>query len=667
MKKSTFIGFSLTLVALSVFAASNEGVYYNSNPTDTSIYTFDGNKKVNPFWFNGYYGVAANTNTSKTTNVVIRDSNTDVSDIVGGGYNSTVGGTYVRLEGGKISDMFIGGGRGNGDTTYFNTADDSISTVNASVNGDIKIEMTGGTVSTWVVGGNYASTGSVNGNIDIKVTGGEIKYGIRAGSNGGAFEQVVNGNANVYIGGNAIVGGVAGEESFSSAGSYAKIGDLTLTIADKATVKTEVYGGGGRTLADNSYMNGTNLPDNVYANSVKNVEINVKGGNVESDIYGGAVKYSAVENTKINVSGGNIKSNVYAGGDKYTLVKQNTEVNLSGGIIEGDVFGSGSKSTSKTLGDSTITLSRNAEVKGTIYGNMEGAVVEGTKTLNVGSVDSVANTESAYVGTVKVANFNTINVQAGSNVEFASYKADSTGTTININKGSTLSVVLAKDIFTPASTIVKNAGDLILKKGSLIDGSSVSMSYTGNETSKVITYGGTFKDGTFTVSETNDVILGENKVQKIVDNGNVAIKDSGDNTQVEMSFNAAEVEITKVVEVKDESLKEISDKGISDITAYSFDVTGLDSSKGESVVLSFFIGNEALLASDFSIFHRADGEAWKDADVTDITYDGTYLSFIATHFSDYAVGLTNQVPEPAEWAAVFGAIALALGIYRRCK
>ncbi len=124
------------------------------------------------------------------------------------------------------------------------------------------------------------------------------------------------------------------------------------------------------------------------------------------------------------------------------------------------------------------------------------------------------------------------------------------------------------------------------------------------------------------------------------------------------------VETTVATESFKKSFEE--DTTFDIIQAFDFDVK--DMGTGDSVVLSFYIGDSALKASDFTIYHKSsDKEDWNEAkDITDIAYDGTTLSFIVKHFSAYGFTATT-VPEPAEWAAILGSLALGFAIYRRRK
>jgi hypothetical protein len=72
-----------------------------------------------------------------------------------------------------------------------------------------------------------------------------------------------------------------------------------------------------------------------------------------------------------------------------------------------------------------------------------------------------------------------------------------------------------------------------------------------------------------------------------------------------------------------------------------------------------------LTANDFSIFHKGNSGEWSKADdVSNVAYDGEFLSFVVSHFSEYGYA---AVPEPSTYAIIFGAIALGFVAYHRRK
>ena len=379
------------------FVNSGTSIKIENGASVTSIY--GGGTKVE------LYGTASSvvggghkSDVEGGTNVIVDSANASLSQVVGAGYQggNVTGDVNVTLKNGTVNDMFVGGSREGG-----------------NVNGNINIDMTGGNIKTYLVGGNYQSQNSViDGNIDISITGGSVSHGVRGGSMGDAGPIMkTNGNVTIYVGGDAYIG-KSGGEAISSAGSYATVKDVTITVADNAVVDSTIYGGGGRTLTDSNRNNASDLSYDEIKYSAENVKINIEGGTVNGDVYGGALKYSGVKSSEINVSAGTVNGNLYgAGGEdgsgKFTLLSENAKINLSGGKITGNVYGGGSNQTALVKGDVFITVSNDVQIDGTIYGTANGSVVEGTKNLSIESFNGSA---------LSVSDFNKIEISADSKV-----------------------------------------------------------------------------------------------------------------------------------------------------------------------------------------------------------------------------------------------------------
>ncbi len=568
-----------------------------------------------------------------------------------------------------------------------------------SVKGDISVVFANATSGSWLNGGNYYSTGIVDGNIDIQFKSGSV-HGIRGGSL--SYEDLfketgklatVKGNVNVDISGGTLTS--SSEEAFSAAGSYANIdGDLTLTVSGDAKINGDIYGGSGRTITVLSgktaaesvtYMRAENaFADDEIIDSVNHVKINIKGGDIQASVYGGAMKYSAVKSTEINISGGSIEKNVYAGGGeagsgKYTIVRNDANINISGGVVKGNVYASGSNDTAKVLGTSTVTLTNNAKVEGTIHGRTLGSAEDGAKVLNFGTVANEQNV--AFNGKVNVANFDTINVEGNSNAEIGTYQALEGGTTINIASGSTLTLNLAGNVF--SSTSLENAGSLVLNKGSYTGDTVEFKAYNANGGT---VYGGWFDGstlnfGTKTEKESSAISADAPAIVQKAETLVIADKSEEGKSDASMKVNQVSISassnenanvVVNNAEVVDFTVDTFSATGMDEVamenilTVWTFDIEGVSEENG--VVLSFVVG-EGFDINTSKIWHRSDETGkWEDVSgsVSGLTYDGNTLSFIATEFSDYSLTTTN-VPEPAEWAAIFGAIALGFVIYRRRK
>jgi hypothetical protein len=183
---------------------------------------------------------------------------------------------------------------------------------------------------------------------------------------------------------------------------------------------------------------------------------------------------------------------------------------------------------------------------------------------------------------------------------------------------------------------------------------------TNADNAVVLAYGGTISGNSFTVASAKQVDVSSATQVEVENNGIVEVVADGQ-TSVVMAFNSEKATVNEVKETTDSFSNEISGD-FKAMGAYSFDVS-MEST--DTVVLSFYVGDSSLSAENFSIFHKTDGSKWSIAeDVSNVQYDGEYLSFIVSHFSEYGF---VAVPEPSTYAMILGALALGFAIYRRKK
>ena len=169
-----------------------------------------------------------------------------------------------------------------------------------------------------------------------------------------------------------------------------------VTIAEDATVNGSVFGGGERGV------------------TLGSVEVNMNGGTVTEDVYGGG---SLANTNKGNWDNGTwADGKVVSGKTEYT-----TAVNLHGGTINGSVFGGGlgdANTAALVYGDVTVKLNEttatdNCIVKGNVFGcnNVNGtpkghAKVHVFKTVNSTPANNTKDSETP------VANRTTYDVDA---------------------------------------------------------------------------------------------------------------------------------------------------------------------------------------------------------------------------------------------------------------
>ena len=638
-------------------------------------------------WFTGdssimavYSGTFYNKVSAVMTNTIGNESTKNgVANmyIFGGSYKSDITGigmqntgtnyinTNIEVYGGTINDGFgiFGGTSGSG--TEYEEKSNLIGNTNVVVGNGANI--------TYVAGGNRKS-GDITGNTNVLIKDGANVGGVLGGSSmvdsvNANTLNTITGNTNVTIS-NANVGII---ESGVSTISGVIGGGVNTTITGTSTVSIN---------GDNTKIKGGIIGGSIGWNTttIGNIVLNISGGTIDAtgsasyasrsvnnQIYGGGLAIGVAgllsttasssqtinNGTQINITGGNITGNIFGGsyaiGEKYSgfLVNKTSTATatVNGGTaitvdvkndisIAGNIYGGGnqgSNGTSVVNGGTNVVFSNNdgktLTFTGTVSGNgLNGAVVNGTK------VFSFDNYNGAFGGTIE--NFDIVNIKT----------SNLTG---NINLSSTASNVFVYGV----SSI-----------DSIINGmTSITID----------------KDAVFTI-ENSSLLDGVN----LVNNGQLIIKNYDSEAGVEVKGELVVDEslsldigtetsaVVKSVEnVTETFVEDFANSFVGESTsefkaaAFDFDIV---LEQGESVTLSFFVGDSALNAENFTIFHEQNGEWSQAEDVSNVKYEDGVLSFDVSHFSGYGY-IATAVPEPAEWAMLLGSLALALAVYRRRK
>lgn len=233
---------------------------------------------------------------------------------------------------------------------------------------------------------------------------------------------------------------------------------------------------------------------------------------------------------------------------------------------------------------------------------------------------------------------------------------------ITIASGATLGLQINGDnVLSNEALALSNGGEITLAAKAGLSAGEYAVSAAGiTDYGATKTYGGTLAGNIFKVGEARKMsidVAGESI--EVADNGRVEL--SGDNASITMAFNA-DLATVNSVKTTTESLQEAIGTNFAAMGAYGFDVA-MDSE--DTVVLSFLIRDSSLKAADFTVYHKSEGGVWTAADdIENLVYDGEYLSFVVSHFSEYGYA---AVPEPSVCAAIFGALALAFAAFRRRK
>lgn len=651
----------------------------------------------------------------------------DVNNVIAGSFavekaKSSIGLSEITISGGLVRNSVLGGSvLTYNNATSVGMANSHVGLSKIIINGNAVIGETvlsakdksdnNDIIFSSVYGGGYTagygtqSFGSTDVSIgENAVVNGVVIGGSHAGPTGQAyvgnkeasdFSQVVS---NVSISDNAqIRGGYVFGGAYHSWGDGSKSSDIygsthVSITGGKIFNETEgtgyVFGGGY-----SSDGNNTSQASNTVVWGNTNVDVsggkvgNVYGGNYVNEAFGyGSALGEVKGNTNIVITGGSIE-NVFGGGltervsgaeglTVKTSVLGDTNIVISDTAISGNVYGGGNGQDSSVLGNSNITLTGNASVGGIISGNgANGATVNGTKTLNIGT------SESSYTGgsTLNIGEFDNINVFASGNPvslntnSFDGVFSLNSGTvninnalnanSITVNSGAALGLNIAgNNTLANSNLILRNNGTIIMTANANLEAGNYTVSAAGiTDFGNVKAYGGTFAENTFVVSEAKLMNLDvQGDAITLSNNGRVMLSDS--QTQISMAFNSTSATVNSVTTTTDSLIETVGSEFVK-IGAYDFDVS---MQAGDTVVLSFLIGDATLSLDNFTIFHKSENGQWEEADdVSNLNYDGEYLSFVVSHFSEY--GFTAAVPEPSTYAAILGAIALAFAAYRRRK
>ena len=383
---------------------------------------------------------------------VINKCNTTIGNVYGGGNAADVSGTDVNIDGGTISGMVFGGGHGDKNSNPQKSA---------NVNGNVAVDITGGTINKVFGGsnskGNITGTVAVNiekgatscdmhitevygggneaagnaGTLTIGCTGdytnnnegiGDVYGGANAADINNDISLTINGGHinNVYGGNNSsgsISGTIAVEVNwdndltcdkylgnvFGGGNLAAYTGSPTVTLTN-GTVSHNVYGGGNEAGVGGStvYINGGQVLDGVYGGC--NTSGNV-GGAIAVYLNGGIIGTSGITPTPDIAFGG--------GYGASTSTSGNVSLTINGSTIHGNVYGGSALGNVNGSSNTTAVKLTSGTVNGSLYGgglgnNANPAAVNGNVTVQVDGgtirdyVFGCNNVNGAPQGTVTV-------------------------------------------------------------------------------------------------------------------------------------------------------------------------------------------------------------------------------------------------------------------------
>ena len=375
-----------------IFGGADEGDNDEPTVTGTDVVIFSGT----------YYNiVAGNFNKSFTgdTHLVIR-GNTKVLDTVVGGTgdsdsSSTIhGSTYIYILGGTLpADSYQESKLGASDNIPDGVFLDESTILtggsnNGRITGDTNVYISG-TANLWdVQGGGRRGQSVVQGTVNVEVSGqaairhvlcGSITDGLNSNPSDSYNGSVKN--VRMTIKDNAMVASVfgAGYDTYFSPNYASMLGGGDISIMIEGGTIGYVYGGGYRGAVGYS----GNLESSATQRPLDSISINMSGGTVLEDIFGGG--RGGVDKVLHDVNGNRkdyATSNIDSTGYAWTCV-DTISITISGGTVGGSVYGGGKsveslKNVGSKLGvakveaDEIIIDISGGTVGGSVYGGGKG-------------------------------------------------------------------------------------------------------------------------------------------------------------------------------------------------------------------------------------------------------------------------------------------------------
>ena len=297
---------------------------------------------------------------------IIINGNGDVDSLIGGnqGYSNTnsayTGKTSIHVtDSGKVDNIYSAGtGRAVSIPTFKGNMD--IKVDESAAVGNIY----GAGSAAYVISGNSEQPPS---SINMEIKGGTVGNIFAAGKGG---DSLITKTVTVTGGTEEINEGLV--KDFGSL-----TGDVTIHISDNANITGNIYASGEGYTPKSGEYSSEHMKKNAYLNG--NVTIQVKGGIVKGNIYGGGkgiakegyeecARVKQAANVKVQIEGGTIGGSVFGGGSNGK-VEGNTEVAISGGTVNGNVYGGSEYAV--VNGKTTIEIT-NGTVVGSVYGGSLG-------------------------------------------------------------------------------------------------------------------------------------------------------------------------------------------------------------------------------------------------------------------------------------------------------
>ena len=265
-----------------------------------------------------------------TIEIVCTGDNGRIDNVYGGARAANITtGITLDINGGNIGNVFGG------------------NNIEGTISGNIVVNVEDNNNCTFSIdnvygGGNLASYGTGTDYPQVNIKSGTITQNVYGGGLGAS--ATVTGNPQVTL-----TGGTIGGDVFGGGDAAPVTGNPVLTANASAVSAARLFGGGKGSTAVVTGDTKVDVLDGTYgyvfgggdaANMTGTVTVNIKGGTITNDVYGGgalANTNTSSGTTTVTLTGGTVK-NVYGGGlgdaDHYATVGGPVEVKLNEGVAE---------------------------------------------------------------------------------------------------------------------------------------------------------------------------------------------------------------------------------------------------------------------------------------------------------------------------------------------
>ena len=476
-----------------------------------------------------------------TTNSYITVSTGVIGNIFGGGNEAPVNAPYVTVNNATVDNIYGGGNM-------------------AAINGDTSVIVTNTTINNNIYGGgNY---GEVSGSTNVEITSCNITGSAYGGGNGQS--AIVNRNTEITVDGNTVIG----------------------TPTSKAPHQGCLFGGG------NAAATGTE------ANNNSTATVNVVGGHIYGNVYGGAntsvvygktdtnIGTKAVNKNGLEEQSINIGGTIFGGGEANAEGSENYDFSFISvtGAIDIDIDGEG-------------YLDNNHEfiMSGSIFGSGNASSSSGTSIIYV-----------ANLGTKEHPSEN-ISIQRANQVIIDNSVIELEGTTDRTNEYSDIEYSFNR---IDELNIKNNSVLLLQRNANLLQSLKSTVDINGQEEKAAV------------------IINDDNKtVDKNVDNRIYMLA----NRNLNVTTNEAATEYGEVSGMTFFGMYQKYGNGAFSYGLYDYDVNYGDSGDAGDII----IGGSYVLG-----LHKVDH---------DITVDGFYSNFINDEYTEISTQYINPTPPDSNY------------------